>query len=403
MNHSFLVLLPAGIGDAVMIGASVIDQLVKNDPDAYGKIDIACNDLQAELFAYDPRIHSIIHVTASIFAAPAARTWIRGGFLNAESLALLHKINSRRYQAVYPGSTTPFFYKRIHSPIIKMASLNVVKDLLSTRKHAEIPYGNIPRKIINTHFGNKLPEPGTGEAIPLYVSSQAIQKAQANVRSMIAQAGIPEARGQLLVVAADTSSVITRPPTHLLSTSIADALISSPVLVVCILPGYTDPNTATDLYQELWPHFGPRVCLLPSEPKLPLPELTMLIDQANVFVTGDTGVMHLAVAHKKVREGDNEYAPMSRVKVIALFGGTNPRLFGYAQQSVIVGKGRKEQTWIVPGMLKEAYFRKRRAWFDHISSQQVTEAIVSQLEIVSRGYPPKTDRIIEEGITGQYL
>lgn len=49
----FLILMPMGIGDAVAMGLSAIDQIVKNDPVAYGKIDVACNHLQAtSIFPY---------------------------------------------------------------------------------------------------------------------------------------------------------------------------------------------------------------------------------------------------------------------------------------------------------------------------------------------------------------
>jgi ADP-heptose:LPS heptosyltransferase len=61
----FLVMMPMGIGDAVAVGLSTIDQ-IKNDPEAYGRIDVACNDLQADIFRHDPRINSIICIDSSI-------------------------------------------------------------------------------------------------------------------------------------------------------------------------------------------------------------------------------------------------------------------------------------------------------------------------------------------------
>ncbi len=36
----FLITLDGGIGDTVLAGLSAIDQIIKNDPAAYGKIDI---------------------------------------------------------------------------------------------------------------------------------------------------------------------------------------------------------------------------------------------------------------------------------------------------------------------------------------------------------------------------
>ena len=56
----FLVMMAMGIGDAVAVGLSAIDQIVKNEPEADGKIDVVCNDLQSDIFRYDPRINTII-------------------------------------------------------------------------------------------------------------------------------------------------------------------------------------------------------------------------------------------------------------------------------------------------------------------------------------------------------
>jgi hypothetical protein len=55
-------------------------------------------------------------------------------------------------------------------------------------------------------------------------------------------------------------------------------------------------------------------------------------------------------------------------------------LHGYSNQTSILGRGRKEQSALVPGIFKEAYNGKQRNFFDHIVPQQLTDAIISQLE-----------------------
>ena len=90
--------------------------------------------------------------------------------------------------------------------------------------------------------------------------------------------------------------------------------------------------------------------------------------------------MHLAVAVKRLREKEDGYSLRNSRKVIVLFGGTNPGLHGYSNQTIILGRGRKEQTALVPGIFKEAYNGKQRNFFDHITPQQLTDAIISQLE-----------------------
>ncbi len=52
-DHSrFLGLMP--IGDAVTVGLSATDQIIKNEPAAYGNIDVVCNNVQADVFRRDP-------------------------------------------------------------------------------------------------------------------------------------------------------------------------------------------------------------------------------------------------------------------------------------------------------------------------------------------------------------
>jgi hypothetical protein len=120
--------------------------------------------------------------------------------------------------------------------------------------------------------------------------------------------------------------------------------------------------------------------MAPQDPPLSLLETTALIDRAEIFITGDTGTMHLAVAVKKLREDDGGYSPRNSRKVIALFGGTNPGVHGYSKQTIILGRGRKEQSSLVPIVFKEAYDGKIRNFFDHIAPHELTDAIVNQLE-----------------------
>jgi hypothetical protein len=135
------------------------------------------------------------------------------------------------------------------------------------------------------------------------------------------------------------------------------------------------------LYKTLSPGFDGRIFVMAHEPRLWPLEVTALIDQADVFITGDTGVMHLAVATRKLRGNEDiRFFPRNSGKTIALFGRTNAGLHGYSKQTVILGRGRKEQKALAPGIFKEAYYGKQRNFFDHISPQQLTDAIVSQLE-----------------------
>ncbi len=377
----FLILMPMGIGDAVVVGLSAIDQIIKNEPRAYGNIDVVCNTVQADIFRLDPRIDSIIDVDSAIFATPDIRTWTRSIILKPEAIKLIHLLRSRHYTAAFPGNTTPIFYRRLGTSIVHIHPFELLRIFFSLRQQTDIPISNITRQIVNAYFGNKVATPAIDEEIPLYISSQHLQQARNTIAEIQEQSGIGGTECRLLLIAADSTSVVTRPPTTLLATAIADALTRQPHLIVAILPGYTDSNASANLHQALAPNFDHRVFMLPQEPRPTLLETTALLDQADIVITGDTGVMHLAVTTRKFREDDyGRLLPRNAVNTIALFGGTNPGLHGYSKRTTILGRGRKEQTMIAPGIFKEAYYGKQRDFFDHITSEQLTVAIISHLE-----------------------
>ncbi len=88
--------------------------------------------------------------------------------------------------------------------------------------------------------------------------------------------------------------------------------------------------------------------------------------------------MYLAAATKKIKHAVcEEFSPRNSVKIIALFGETNPALHGYCKRTIILGRGRKEQARFTPGVAKDMYNPKGKNLFDHIASQQLTDAILS--------------------------
>src|SRR6266566_935013 len=317
-NCLFLVTMYKGIGDAVLVRLSFVDQIIKEEPQAFGKIDILCNSVQAEIFEHDPRVNRIILTNNSLFSLSEMTMWLNGIRLDAKTAALIHFLGNKSVMADMSGD------------------------------------------------------------IPLYMSSEQVKNARVVVRNIKERSKVSPESSKLMVVASDTTSVITRPPVDLLATSIAEALRNCPDLIVCILQGYTDASAAQNLCKILTGEFEGRIFLMPAEPKAKLLDVVAFIDQSDMFITGDTGLMHLAAATKKLKDGDDAtYYPNNSVKIIAVFGGTNPSFYGYSTQTIIVGKGRKEQMAFIPGIAKESYDPKGKNLFDHISPHQLTEAILS--------------------------
>jgi hypothetical protein len=60
---------------------------------------------------------------------------------------------------------------------------------------------------------------------------------------------------------------------------------------------------------------------------MPLDVYAALIDVADVFVSGDTGPLHLAAARRYARSGGHQFR--NRTAVLSFFGATPPRMSGY--------------------------------------------------------------------------
>ncbi len=376
----YLITLDRGIGDTVMVGLSAVDQIIHNDPAAYGKIDILCTPLQSQIFEYDPRINRVIQMDKKTSSGPHITEWLRGIILDAEAAQVIHFLQSRCYEAVLPTFVAPGLYLRLQSHLMYPQVFKLAKNLLLQGSPSDIPIRKFIRQMVNKYFCKDIPASELRGDVLLYLDTLQIQKAVTVIEQIKKKSDAGSENARVLLVAADSGSVVTRPPTRLLAPALADALRKSHHLIVGILPAYTDTMAAKNLELALLSEFAGRVFMLQDESAFTLLETAALIDQADVFVTGDTGVMHLATATKKVRKAESiAFAPKNSVKIIAIFGGTNPDVWGDSERTIIVGRGRREQRSFSPGYVKEMYNPKGKDLFDHISPLQLTEAIISVL------------------------
>ena len=376
----FLITMGAGIGDAVIVGLSALDQIVANDPDASGHIDVLCNPLQAELFEEDPRLNRIIQTETLFFAGSRMSEWPRAIWLDAEGTRVARLLRERHYEAVFPAMVAPGLYHALHARLMYPDLFDLERDLLIQHTPADVPVYKLVRHIVNRYFHREVPPDALPEAIPLYLGTRHIRQAIMVLERLKKSASPYRENAQVLLVAADSNSPLTRPPTRLLVAALAAVLRRYDDLLVCVLPGYTDTAAAANLQSALLPEFAGRVFTLPAEPRPSLLETAALLDQADLLVTGDTGLMHVAATARRVRQVDaGPVAPRNALKIIALFGGSNPDVWGYPERSTIVGRGRKEQHTFSPGFVKELSHPRNKDFFDHISPRQLAKAIASQV------------------------
>src|SRR5947209_2833001 len=154
-NPLFLVTMYKGIGDAVLVGLSFVDQIIKEDPQAFGKIDILCNSVQAAIFEHDPRVNRIILTNNSLFSPSEMTMWLNGITLDAETTALIHFLRARHYTAVFAFMFAPGFYLRLRSKIVYPNLLQLRKDFLSLSRQVDVPMSKITRRMVSNYFGNK--------------------------------------------------------------------------------------------------------------------------------------------------------------------------------------------------------------------------------------------------------
>jgi len=372
----FLITLDKGIGDTAIVGLSAIDQIIQNDPAAFGKIDVLCNPIQSHIFEFDPRINRVIQTEKQFSIGPQITEWLRGIVLDAEASQVIDFLRNRNYEAILPAIVAPGFYLRLHSHLMYPQVLKLTKNLLLRGMPSDVSMRKFIRQMVNKYFGNEIPISALSDEVVLYMDVKHIQKAVMVVEEMKEESSVDSGNASLLLVAADSGSIVTRPPTHLLAAALSVVLRKSSNLIVGILPGYTDTLAVKKLELALLPEFSGRVFMLPVESNFTLLETAALIDQADIFVTGDTGVMHLAAATKRVAHNESTpFTPGNSVKIIAIFGGTNPDVWGDSERTLIVGRGRKEQRSFGPGFVKEMYNPKGKDLFDHISSHELAKAI----------------------------
>lgn len=100
---------------------------------------------------------------------------------------------------------------------------------------------------------------------------------------------------------------------------------TSPDTTILVGAGHTAAGIGQRLIDALQAPLRAKVRIVPKS--LPLDVYAALIDLTDVFVTGDTGPLHLAAARRFSRSGSHQFR--NRTAVLSFFGATMPRMSGY--------------------------------------------------------------------------
>ena len=142
-----------------------------------------------------------------------------------------------------------------------------------------------------------------------------------------AAAFVRRARGEaesLVLLNPDASNRFTRLPLEDLA-ELLRGLLRLPCTVL-VGAGHTEPGLEERVIASLRAPERARVRVLPAS--VPLDVYAAVVDGADVFLTGDTGPLHVAAARKESRSGGTAFR--NRTAVISIFGATPERVYGYA-------------------------------------------------------------------------
>jgi ADP-heptose:LPS heptosyltransferase len=89
--------------------------------------------------------------------------------------------------------------------------------------------------------------------------------------------------------------------------------------------GHTEAGIGTSLFDSVSSELRSKIRIIPKSMRLEV--YSALIDFADVFVTGDTGPLHLAASRRYSRTGNHQFR--NRTAVLSFFGATTPRMSGY--------------------------------------------------------------------------
>ena len=307
----FLVIADVHIGDA-LIGQPTLTALRDFFPDA--EIDYAVNRAVAPLVEGFPDATRVLP-TFEGAALPSA----------ADVAALRHLIRTGRYdlclnlcafiaQGDVAGPRQPFVDFAAHGAAI----LRNENDASRINHFSYEAYrfvrgvlGSVARPVREERF------PGTRTSY----SDAAIEGAARFATSVGLSPTTP-----VVMYNPDTASRFTMMPFDAQADLLRAIVARAPTATTILLgAGHTAAGIGERLLAVLPTAMHRRVHIVPRS--LPLDAYAALIDFADVFVTGDTGPLHLAAARRYGRSGRHQFR--NRTAVLSFFGATPPRMSGY--------------------------------------------------------------------------
>jgi ADP-heptose:LPS heptosyltransferase len=155
-------------------------------------------------------------------------------------------------------------------------------------------------------------------------------------------AGISEG-APVVMLNPDAASVFNMMPFASQSALLEGIARNTPSETVVLLgAGHTAKGIGQRLLESLPSALRQGVRIIP--PGMPLAAYAALIDRADVFVTGDTGPLHLAASRRYARSGNHQFRNATAIQ--SCFGATMPRMSGYdSEQPGYIPSNQDAPSW----------------------------------------------------------
>ncbi len=303
-----LVIPDIHIGDAIMLQGAV-HAFRDFFPDA--RVDYVIKKSVACLIEGNPAISNLYPLfTGSVFPSPS----------DIEGVKQL--VAENHYDLCF--NCSPFFENSRLFPkgqaILNLMTVapQIVRNDLDRKGLNHFLYQSyqLPERLLRKTVSAVPPKPFQG--VPVTLSDEAYEKAKSLLRGLSVPADSP-----LVLLNPDTASPYTLIPFEYQSQLLKRLLAMD--CTVLLGAAYTFKDMDEKLWGILSEDEKRRVFMLPAA--LPIDAYAALVDFTDVFISGDTGPLHIAAARKCSRSGNVRFK--NRTFVISVFGATPARMSGY--------------------------------------------------------------------------
>ncbi len=309
----FLVIPDIHIGDAVMT-QSAVTALREYFPDA--QIDYVIGKLAAPLVQGNPEATRVLPIFSggqfpAADDAAALREVIRAGHYD---LCLSFGPFMEPADLMREGAGPPFVSFMTHAPVL----------LRNERDPAEINHFSYQyRRFVHALFAGAASPAGLApfRGVRTTFADDAIGHAA----RYAAEAGLASGAPVIMINPDGACRFTLLPVEHEADLVRRIAAETPPDARLLLGAGHTFAGIGQRLVDSLPGPLRTKCRIIP--PSMPLAAYAALMDLADVFITGDTGPMHIAAARRYARSGAHRFR--NRTAVLSLFGATVPRMSGY--------------------------------------------------------------------------